>query len=91
LVVIIKEGKLESIMILGNISENSPKGQAYKKPLITTNSINNIGKEEEEELAVATVALPPVVIARNEAVKNVDQRYYLTAAFQKKQPSSHQL
>jgi hypothetical protein len=42
-------------------------------------------------LAVATVALPPVVIARNEAVKNVDQRYYLTAAFQKKQPSSHQL
>ena len=38
-------------MTLGNISENSPLGQALKKSIIITNnnnSSNNNGREEEE-------------------------------------------
>jgi hypothetical protein len=79
-------------MTLGNISENSPLGQALKKSIITTNnSSNNNGREEASVVSTRTESATAVVARNEAAVKNVDQPYYLTAAFQKKQPLSHQL
>ena len=92
MVVVIKE-KLESIMTLGSISENSPLGQALKSITTTNNnSSNDAGIEEASVTSARTESAAAAVVARNKAaVKNVDQPYYLTAAFQKKQPLSHQL
>ena len=84
MIVVIKE-KLESIMTLGNISENSPLGQALKKTIITTNNISNNNGKEEASIAATRAESAAAVVARTEAtVKDVDQPYYLTAAFQKK-------
>jgi hypothetical protein len=82
---VIKE-KLESIMTLGNISEISPLEQAPKKTIITTNNIsNNNNGKEEASIAATRAESAAAVVARTEAtVKDVDQPYYLTAAFQKK-------
>jgi predicted phage gp36 major capsid-like protein len=80
LVVVIKE-KLESIMTLGNISENSPLGQELKKSIITTNSSSNNGREEASVVSTRTESAAAVVARNEAAVNNVDQPYYLTAAF----------
>jgi len=78
-------------MTLGNISENSPLGQELKKSIITTNSSSNNDREEASVVSTRTESAAAVVARNEAAVKNVDQPYYLTAAFQKKQPLSHQL